>query len=291
MNLINYNKEITVITVSYHSSYIIENLIKALDENIKIIIIENSLDKKFKENLEEKYKNTQVIIPEKNLGVGGGINLGLSLVKTKFALHLSADTVPNKDTINILLRKASEIKNFSILAPAIENFTYRDNEYIEKDIKNKFHKMKYVIGAALLINMESLIKIGKFDENIFLYYEELDFYFRCLKSGLSIYLIEEAKIIHHGAASVDKNFNFEITLNRNWHYNWSKFYYYKKNYGYFYGIKKTAPNLIRSIKMYFLFILKKDKNKKFLHKAEIQGLLSSYFLRKSSRRPNLSNKN
>ena len=54
MNLINYNKEITVITVSYHSSYIIENLIKALDENIKIIIIENSLDKKFKENLEEK---------------------------------------------------------------------------------------------------------------------------------------------------------------------------------------------------------------------------------------------
>jgi len=287
MNSINSIKDITVITVTFHSGYIVESLIKALDEKIKIIVVDNSLDEGFKKSLEKKFRNVEVVIPKKNLGVGGGINHGLSLVKTKFSLHLSADTVPNKGTVNCLLQNATKIKNFSVLAPRIENYTYRENEYIEKNLNNKFHKMKYVIGAALLINMDSLNKVGKFDENIFLYYEEMDFYFRCLKNGLDIYLIDEASIVHHGAASVDKKYNFEITLNRNWHYNWSKFYYYKKNYGYFYGIKKTIPNLVRSIKKYCFYTFKKDKDNRSLHMAEIQGLLSSYFLKKSSRRPKL----
>ena len=287
MNSINSIKDITVITVTFHSGYIVESLIKAIDEKIKIIIVDNSLDEVFKKSLEKKFRNVEVVIPKENLGVGGGINLGLSLVKTKFSLHLSADTVPNKDTVNCLLKNTTKIKNFSILAPRIENFTYRENEYIEKNLDNKFHKMKYVIGAALLINMDSLNKVGKFDENIFLYYEEMDFYFRCLKNGLHIYLIDEAYIVHHGAASVDKKYSFEINVNRNWHYNWSKFYYYKKNYGYFYGIKKTIPNLVRSIKKYFLYVFRKDKDNRSLHMAEIRGLLSSYFLRKSSRRPKL----
>ena len=44
MNSIVYNSKLTVIIVSFHSHYIIENLIKALEKNIKILVIENSLD-------------------------------------------------------------------------------------------------------------------------------------------------------------------------------------------------------------------------------------------------------
>ena len=78
-----YNKKLTVIIVSFHSNHIIENLINVLEKNIKIIVIENSLDNKLKINLEKKFENVQVVIPKKNLGNGGGINLGLSLAKTE----------------------------------------------------------------------------------------------------------------------------------------------------------------------------------------------------------------
>ena len=44
MNSIIYNEKITVIIVSFHSSHIIENLINSLEKNIKILIIENSID-------------------------------------------------------------------------------------------------------------------------------------------------------------------------------------------------------------------------------------------------------
>ena len=287
MNSTIYNDKVTVIIVSFHSSHIIENLINAIEKNIKIIVIENSLDITLKSNLEKKFKNVKVIIPKKNLGNGAGINLGLGMIKSEFSLYLDADVIPNKDMIETLLNSAEKIKGFSILAPKEQNYVYGKDQYIKYDNDTNYHKMKFITGCALLFNMKSLSKTGYFDENIFLYYEEHDLYHRCINLGLDIFMIDDATFIHYGTSSTNSTYNHEIYLNRNWHYCWSKFYYYKKNYGYFYGIKKTIPNLVRSIKKYCFYTFKKDKDNRSLHMAEIRGLLSSYFLKKSSRRPKL----
>ena len=108
MNSGTYNDKLTIIIVSFHSNQIIENLIDAIEKNIKILIIENSLDKKLKLHLEKKFENVQVIIPENNLGNGGGINLGLSLVKTEFSLYLDVDVIPDKNMTNILLENTKK---------------------------------------------------------------------------------------------------------------------------------------------------------------------------------------
>ena len=288
MNQRIYNDKLTVIIVSFYSSQIIENLINSIEKNIKIIIIENSLDNKVKFNLEKKFQNVQVIIPKENLGNGAGINLGLSLVKTEFSLYLDADIYPHKDMVNILLENTEKIKNFSILAPKEENYNYGPDQYFNYDKGKNFHKMKFITGCALLFNMNSLKKTGYFDEKIFLYYEEHDLYYRCLKLGLDIYLIDDAKFVHYGTSSTDKSYNHEIYLNRNWHYCWSKFYYFKKNYGYIYGIRKTIPNFLRALRKYIFYTFARDKNKTSLHKEEILGLIASYSLKKSSRRPKIN---
>lgn len=287
MNFRTYNDKLTVIIVSFYSNQIIENLINGIEKNIKILVIENSLNNKLKLDLEKKFENVQVIIPKKNLGNGGGINLGLGLVQTEFSLYLDADTVLDKDMINILLENAERIKNFSILTPKERNYNYSEDQYIKHDKSKNYHRMKFITGCALFFNMKSLNKTGNFDEKIFLYYEEHDLYYRCLKLGLDIYLIDDAKIIHRGTSSTNNSYNHEIYLNRNWHYCWSKFYYFKKNYGYFYGIKKTIPNFLRALRKFLFYTLIRDKNNSSLHKAEIQGLIASYFLKKSSRRPKI----
>ena len=283
-----FNDQVTAIIVSFHSSHIIQDLIRSIDKNIKIIIIENSLSQEVKIDLEKKYKNVQVVIPKKNLGNGGGINLGFSLVQTEFSLYLDVDTLPDKNMINVLLENTKKIKNYSILAPKIKNFEYTEDLYDRHNKDMRYHKMKFITGCALLFNMKSINKTGHFDENIFLYYEEHDLYFRCQKLGLGIYLIDDAEIIHHGSSSINKKYNREIHINRNWHYCWSKFYYFKKNYGYIYGVKKTLPNLLRALRKYLIYSLKNNKENSYPHLAEIQGLLASYFLRKSSRRPKIS---
>ncbi len=288
MNSVNYKDKLTIIIVSFHSNHIIENLIHKLDKNIKIIIIENSLDLEVKKSLEKKFNNVKVIIPEKNLGNGGGINLGFSFVKTEFSLYLDVDTLPEHDMIKVLIENAEKIKNFSILAPKVTNFSYSKDLYIDHEKNKKKHKMKFITGCVLLFNMKALSKTGYFDENIFLYYEEHDLYYRCHKMNLPIYLIDDAKVLHQGSSSVSTENIHEIHINRNWHYCWSKFYYFKKNFGYLFGIKKTIPNFVRALKKYLFYSIKMDKKNSLLHKAEIQGLISSYCLRKSFRRPKVN---
>ena len=285
MNSTIYNNRVTVIIVSFHSDLIIENLINKIEKNIKVIIVENSLDIKLKRSLEKKYENVQVIIPKKNIGNGAGINLGLSLVKTEYSLYLDADVIPKDNMIELLLNHAKKIKNFSIIAPKEKNYNYGNDQYIVNNISTGIHKMRFITGCALLLNMKSLSKTGYFDENIFLYYEEHDLYHRCIKFGLDIFMIDEAEYFHQGTSSTKSIYNHEIYLNRNWHYCWSKFYYFKKNYGYFYGIKKTIPNFFRALRKYIFYSLLMKKKQSSLHKAELQGLISSYLLKKSTKRP------
>ena len=52
----------TAIIVSYKSKWIIENCIKSIEQNARIIIVENSNDYKLKKFLEKKYKNLEVVI-------------------------------------------------------------------------------------------------------------------------------------------------------------------------------------------------------------------------------------
>ena len=95
--------EITIVMVSFFSKNLIEKPINSIDQNIKIIVIENSNSKECKDFLENKYKNVRVVMSEKNLGNGAGINLGLKLVKTKYAFYLDVDTEIYQGTIEKLL--------------------------------------------------------------------------------------------------------------------------------------------------------------------------------------------
>ena len=70
-------QNLTVVIVTFKSEHVIDNCIASISDQIKIIIIDNSNDKKFKENIEKKYKNVECILSSSNLGMGPGNNLGL----------------------------------------------------------------------------------------------------------------------------------------------------------------------------------------------------------------------
>ena len=284
MTVSEYYKQLSIIVVTYHSN-LIETLIRQIDKKIKIIIVENSLDKGLKKKLEKKYKNLRVIIPKKNMGVGGGINLGLKSVKTKYALHLSVDIKLGDKMIIKLMKSAHEIKKFAVLAPREKKINYPKNIFLDFKKGEKFHKFKFIAGYVMLFKMSEVKKVGYFDENIFLYYEEYDYFIRCKKKHLSLYLVNNALVSHYGHSSIDKKYIHEINLNRCWHYCWSKFYFYKKHYGYLRALNKTFPNLIRASKYLIKYLIIGDTKQASLHFSEIKGLFSSYFLMKSSRRP------
>ena len=104
-----------------------------------------------------------------------------------------------------------------------------------------------------------------------------------------MYIIDNIKFEHLGGASHEKNFNYEAALSRNWHYNWSKFYYYRKNFNYVYALKKILPNLIQAIKKVLINAVKFNKFYTYLSLIEIYGIISSVLCLKSFYRPKTEN--
>ena len=73
------NKSVTLIFGAYFSHKHIQRICKNTNKKYKIIVIENSLDKEFKKEIEKKYKNTKVIIPEDNVGLAKSYNIGIKI--------------------------------------------------------------------------------------------------------------------------------------------------------------------------------------------------------------------
>ena len=85
--------------------------------------------------------------------------------------------------------------------------------------------------------------------------------------------------------SHNKEFNFPIEVNRNWHLMWSKFYFKKKHYGYIYAFLSTFPYLIRALIKILIF--SKNPQQKKIYCARVNGLYNAYMSKKSWYRPKL----
>ena len=81
-------KDITIIITSFKSEKAIRECLKFIDNECKVINVENSDNKTYKKNIEKEFKNVECILTGKNLGYATANNLGLKKTKTKSMLWL-----------------------------------------------------------------------------------------------------------------------------------------------------------------------------------------------------------
>ena len=265
--------EITVVIVSYKSEHLIFKNIEKFNKNTQILVIENAEDKLLKKQIEKRYRNVKVIL-NKNSGFGQAANLGAKLSKTKYIFFCSPDNIISNNCFQKLEKISKDLNDkFSLLV--LSN---------QKDDLDKIKKIDDAEGiSCFLVKKECFFNISGFDENFFLYYEDIDLVKRLLKNNDDIYKVP-LKYQSEGG-SHDKQFNYPVELNRNWHYMWSKFYYTKKHKGYFFSLIFTLPFFLRSFfKMIYYF---NNSEKRNIYYARFSGLLNSYILKKSWYRPKL----
>ena len=281
---------ITVVIPSFFSSGLLEERIKEIDNSFEIIIIENSRDFNLKKELETSYKNVKVIIPDKNIGYPAAFNLGISLSINQYIFL----TQPDVKLINNCLEKLSELvkkfDDFTIITPYdIGNKDYFNYEIYKKypPLKNNDYLLEQVDSVDLtwLINKKNFDKNDFFDEKFFLYFEAYDFARRLIKQNKKIFITKKINTFHIGSSSHDKNLQHYASLTRCWHYNWSKFYYFKKHFGYYYALRKSLSVLFKlKIKILKNLIFYNKKNLVYLT-VELRGLLSSMCNLPSKYRP------
>ena len=271
-------KDITFVIVTFHSEKVIFDCLDLLPEDSRKIIIENSKNINLKEILEKKYPNLKCYLMEENLGYGKGNNIGINFSQTEFVFILNPDVRFKSSDINKFLKIVSSEK-FVIAAP-VEN-----KELKLSSNQNNYEDVNSVKGFAMLLNKKSLNK-EYFDENIFLYLEEIDLCKR-VKDKKGRIIRVNVPIIHLGASSHGDRANFEMEKSRNWHWMWSRFYFSKKYKGYFLSYIIFFPILFKlSLKLVFHFIFR-DHIKFVLCKKRIFGLFTSILGKRSYYRPKI----
>ena len=271
-------KDITFVIVTFHSEKVIFDCLDLLPEDSNKIIIENSNNLNLKEILEKKYPNLKCYLMDENLGYGRANNIGINFSQTELVFILNPDVRFKSSDLNKFLYIISSEK-FVIAAPI-------ENEELKFSLnKNNFEDVNHVKGFAMLLNKQYLNK-EYFDENIFLYLEEIDLCKR-VKDNKGRILKVNIPVVHLGASSHGDTENFEMEKSRNWHWMWSKFYYKKKHNGYLFGLVSTFPSFLSSLIKYLFYSFTMNKMKKYIYKMRFLGLLNSYLLEKSFYRPNL----
>ena len=86
-------QNLSVVIVTLKSENVIHECIKSINQNIPIIVVENSNNINFKRKIEKSYRNIKCYLTGSNIGYARANNIGLRKVKTKFALVINPDVI------------------------------------------------------------------------------------------------------------------------------------------------------------------------------------------------------
>lgn len=187
--------------------------------------------------------NTRVLKSDKNLGWGPGNNWGMRQAKGEFFFVVNNDTELTPNLINLLVEpffnpNYSGENQIGVTCPKIKYFdkreliqyagftkinpvTGRNHAIGNHETDNGQYDKEYFTysahGCAMMIRKELVDKIGMFPEKFFIYYDEMDFSARVLKSGYHILFQGNATIFHKESVTMGKNSSkktYFLTRNR-----------------------------------------------------------------------------
>ena len=281
-------KNITIIIVTFKSEHIIEKTIQNFNKKFNIIIVENSSNSAFKSYIEKKFLNCKVFLTGNNLGVSKAVNVALKKVKTNYSFFVTPDAFPKKNCIFKLYKTAVINKKIAIISPRNINCKltnqYGLNIVSKKNENQNYYKknkliinVDWVLGGALFFNMTCINKIGFFDEKYFLDFEEIDLCLRAKKNNFDVILDLNALTANLDHGSVNTGNKNYLNNQRNWHYGWSMFYFYRKNFGYFFSFRKTLKIFIKTFFKFLYYLTLFNFIKAMNHLFFIRGYLNSMF--------------
>ena len=292
----NFNNLTIIIVTFLTDKKTLLNCLNSIDQRVKVLVIENSSKFKEKQFFTNKFKNLKIFCKGKNLGYGGGNNFGLKKAKTDYAIILNPDTILDKFFFKNLVPLLKN-RNFSLIGCELadnksyvtggffdtqKNQSFRDNFFKKKRLN--LTKVDWVTGSSMLLNLKKIKVKNIFDENFFLYFEEFDFCQKLKKQNFSVLLCKSLKIYHLGFKSSNlsvHDFKKDADKLRNWHWMWSQFYYYKKNYGFLNAFSRSIGKLVNSFLKAFFYLLIFDQRNKNKYLYRCLGLLSSMLGSKS----------
>lgn len=261
---------ITIIIVTYNSKDFIRKCLDSIYKSItkhefEIIIVDNKSSDNTVDIVYREYKNVHMIRNNKNYGFAVANNIAIERARGEHILVLNPDTIIEGDAIDIMAdylekhteagcvgakllnfdgslqlscRRFPNFLNVFFGRRSILRYVFPHNpisrEFMLEDMNyNCVQEIDWVMGAAMMLRRETLLKTGFFDEQFFLFVEDTDLCYRMQMEGMKIVYLPSAVIKHYHGGSVKKGFS-KAQL----HHNLGMYKFFKK-----YSVKNPVSRM------------------------------------------------
>lgn len=260
--MITAHKGISVVLVNYNSGRLLRNALESITEgeknnDIEIIVVDNNSRDSSLREARRFFPQVTYIINRKNFGFSKAVNQGLRTAKAKAVLLLNPDTSISSKALLEMADFLDKFPSTGIIGPKLLNpdgtrqLSCRSFPGIENAIFNRYSPLtrifpgnrfsqKYLLsqceyehptevdwvsGACMMIKKLLLDEIGLFDENFFMYCEDVDICLRANKAGWRVHYLPQIQAVHQ-----IRNGKSRASLKSIIDHHMSMFIFYKKHY-------------------------------------------------------------
>ena len=232
---------LSILIVTYKSRNEIGQCLYSLPRELKgqaveVIVVENASGDGISEIIRREFPWVYYIESDRNLGFGKASNFAYEHAKGDFVLFLNPDTLSNDNAYLHCLARLQEDASIGIISPKLIMSNGEMDLASRRSIPSvwdgfcraiglaaKFPKSRLfagynltflpdngtyevgsVNGAFMMCPRRSLLRFGVFDEQLFMYGDDLDLCYRCWKSGYRVIYDGRVEMIHLKGMSSSK---------------------------------------------------------------------------------------
>ncbi len=236
---------VSVIILQYNNTILLDRCLKSLAKtrykNYEIIIVDNKSSDNSVEFIKKNYPNLNLIENNQNYGFAKGNNLGVKYANGEFIVFLNNDVEVDPDWLGELVKAIRKDKNIVACQPKVlslrdkHKFEYAgagggfidkygypicrgrvyDNIEEDKGQYNDEIDVFWCCGVCMFIRKNIFNDIGGFDNDFFVYGEEIDLCWRLNLSGYKLKYVPKSVIYHLGRGTAGEKIKTWYWLHRN----------------------------------------------------------------------------
>jgi GT2 family glycosyltransferase len=221
---------VSVVVVTYDSAAWIERCLASVAEHERIVVDNGSSDGTVA-LVRERFPDVRVL-EGPNVGFGAGMNAGMRVASGRYFLVLNADAWAVGDAVERLVAFAEAHPRAAVVGPrlrfpdgrlqrsarafptpwrlATEYLFLRKlgprtrvfNAFYEGPFEHdRAREVDWLFGPCLLVRRAATDEVGLFDEDYFMFSEEVDWCWRFRRAGWQVWFTPDAEFVHVGGAA------------------------------------------------------------------------------------------
>jgi len=234
--------DLSIIILNWNTKDFLRNCLRSLEEcaisyKKEIIVVDNASTDDSVAMVKKNFPSVKIIQNKENTGFAKGNNIGIKQSSGRYVCIVNSDVTIRRECFNQLIQHMDTHPTIGIIGPTIfwpdltvqgtcrkfpglwnnfcehfylnrlfPKYSFFSGEHMFPSFDHKTTKnVDCLVGCFLMIRKKTLEDVGLFDEQFFIYSEEIDLCKRFWKKGWVVKFFPTDGAIHHGRASSSKD--------------------------------------------------------------------------------------